>query len=381
MCDMCKLRLKHKTLSELLKDPIRIRLSVTPGRVKTVRERTKCDLRIRKALLGILIRFWFDEYGYETLDIPAYQSEVTAGSWKIGPVRFELDAELNVTKFELDRDEACGSRLVMREVWDLLRKRYPSEVESIFEQYTQDKLTTEELNRIALDLFEQKYLKETKNIRLVPRWIELEPIQLSHIVDALHAESKGTHKFFKLEDIKQAFEKIDKQLWEMHLAGSAYGEVQRAEPYKELKRYVVSAKKGPWRLSAAVSRMSNGSDELGHISLRLSYAGREFTGLTVLDDTYDFGLVMATSQIEPMLFSTKLFSDLARDREQIVLSCVNEKLVRQSNEKELCMYTGRDMCVKAVDKPCASLQEFLDRLTEPKETTAEVIAQWILESC
>ena len=379
MCDMCKLRLKHKTLSELLKDPIRIRLSVTPGRVKTVRERTKCDLRIRKALLGILIRFWFDEYGYETLDIPAYQSDVTAGSWKIGPVRFELDAELNVTKFELDRDEACGSRLVMREIWDLLRKRYPSEVESIFEQYTQegDKLTTEELNRIALDLFEQKYLKETKNIRLVPQSVELEPIQLSHVVDALRTGSKVKREFFKFEDIKQAFEKIHEKLVELY----AYREIQQVEPYEEVEHYVVSAKKGPWRLSATVSRMSNGSDELGHISLRLSYAGREFTGLTVLDDTYDFGLVMATSQIEPMLFSTKLFSDLARDREQIVLSCVNEKLVRQSDKYELCMYTGRDMCVKAVDKPCASLQEFLDRLTEPKETTAEVIAQWILESC
>ena len=379
MCDMCKLRLKHKTLSELLKDPIRIRLSVTPGRVKTVREDTKCDLRIRKALLGILIRFWFDEYGYETLDIPAYQSDVTAGSWKIGPVRFELDAELNVTKFELDRDEACGSRLVMREIWDLLRKRYPSEVESIFEQYTQegDKLTTEELNRIALDLFEQKYLKETKNIRLVPQWIELEPIQLSQVVDALRTGSKVKREFFKFEDIKQAFEKIHEKLVELY----AYREIQQVEPYEEVEHYVVSAKKGPWRLSATVSRMSNGSDELGHISLRLSYAGREFTGLTVLDDTYDFGLVMATSQIEPMLFSTKLFSDLAKDREQIVLSCVNEKLVRESNEKELCMYTGSNMCVKAVDKPCASLQEFLDRLTEPKETTAEVIAQWILESC
>ena len=380
---MDSLHLKHETLNGLLTHPVNIRLNVAPRRIEYVREHIKNDLQITKALLDGVITFCFDESEYDCLRIEEDRPYVTPGSCKIGPVEFELDAELNITKFELDKDEGCQNKPFMRGIWSLLMNTYPSELDSAIKQYLQkgDKCTIEGLNRVGLDLFEQEYLREDTSIKLVPWRVEFEPIRLSHIVDILHTRSKGKHKFFKLEDIKKMFKEIDERMQEMYRERLGYGELQRVEPYKEVERYVVSTKRGPWKLNATVSRMSNGSDELGRVSIRLSYAAKKFTYLTAVEEVEYLGFVMTTSSIGPILFSTKLFNDLAKNKEQIVLNCVNEKLVQKSYKKKLFMYTGPNVFIKAVDEPCASLQEFLDRLTEPKETTAEVIAQWILESC
>ena len=153
------------------------------------------------------------------------------------------------------------------------------------------------------------------------------------------------------------------------------------ETYKEVERYTMSTKHRSWRLSATIQRMVSTNSEAAFVRIKLSHTGRQLTHLALVHKTaFYYGLELEPSSIGLMISSPEQFNDWS-NKEQIVLSCINNELVRQSDKNNLYIYRGPQLCVKAVDKPCASLQEFLERLGEPKQTTAEVIAEWILESC